>query len=298
MTNGNQDTGPQQEGAQGAPAPAFPPTDGRGEGDRKTSTGRIEPPNGSAVTTIRVFATVMLIVTVVIQFVIGTFSGGLDMENTGQILSLVFGAGAIGVGMLGIWIKLSLEEAEEARFTFKDITLAASIACIVLSAAFGPFMSHEFIEAASIELSVLLSMLVQVLVFAVAFLWYIELAHATVRFDKMEQFVLTWNVKDFKIKDVGRSYFIGSAIIIPIVFGITFGVLALSKGIIALAPPLISSSIEFNSIYGIVAVTALIFVPVAIILNFIFGWEGYQKATRRIFAKEEEEEDEGVEEFA
>lgn len=262
---------------------------------KEATGGRIEPQGTSAVVPIRIMALIVLIAAVGIQFAIGTLGNGINFEDTNQILSLVFGIAAIGTGFVGIWLKLGLSVGERHLFSMKDVMLSASIVCLILSAAFGPVLGREFIEASTVDIGTLLGMLLKILVFAIMFLWYIELAHATVRFDEMEQFVLHWGIKDFQIKDVQRSYYVWSGIIVPVVFGITFGVLALSKGLFSFAPPVISTSVEFNSIYGIAAVTALVFVPLAIVLNFVFGWEGYQKATRAVFKKgEEEDEEEGA----
>ena len=86
-----------------------------------------------------------------------------------------------------------------------------------------------------------------------------------------------------------------------IVLLITFGVLMLHRafmhwvshgGFFFDGSPKFAESIIFNSIYSVAIIIALIFIPLAIILAFLFGEGSLIKSTRTIVLEKEEKEDE------
>jgi hypothetical protein len=124
-----------------------------------------------------------------------------------------------------------------------------------------------------------------ILILAVFTLGYIELSHASIRFLNIAEFAHNQNLTDFSVNAVVGSYFIWFPILFFLIVIFSYGVLKLNQLLIWLVEgvsPQFAASLELNSIYGVAAAIALIFVPVGVILTIIFGRESYVRAYKRL----------------
>jgi hypothetical protein len=132
--------------------------------------------------------------------------------------------------------------------------------------------------------------LLKVLVFAIFFFLYIELSHASIRFSEIDDYATTHNIHDFSVGSVITNYSMWLGILGVIIFLFSALVLLLQlllSGWIQSAAPAFGNSLEYNSIFSIIISIALIFVPIGIVITFIFG--SFFKSRRRIIVKSKED---------
>ncbi len=132
--------------------------------------------------------------------------------------------------------------------------------------------------------------MVNVLIFAVFVVCYIELAHASIRFSQIDDYATSHNLKDFNVGSVVTNYFIWFGILIAVITLFSLFVLILQiiiSGAIQDAAPQFRYSLEYNSIYSILISIALVFVPIGIILSFVYGY--LIKSHRKIVVKSKQD---------
>jgi CBS domain containing-hemolysin-like protein len=132
--------------------------------------------------------------------------------------------------------------------------------------------------------------MVLVLIFGIFVLCYIELAHASIRFSQIDNYATSHNIRDFSVNSVINNYFIWFAILMAIIFCISLGVLLLQigmSGYIKDVAPQFGYSLEYNSVISILISIALVFVPIGIIITFVFGY--FVKSRREIVVKSKDD---------
>jgi hypothetical protein len=202
------------------------------------------------------------------------------------LIGIILGAIGVGIGVAGVFlgnIKIS------PKRWIPPINVILIIVSVVLILAMPIFGSWEDPDTIGESLWKWDNMLM-VLIFAVIFLCYIELAHASIRFSQIDMYSITHNLKDFNVNSVINNYFIWFGILMGIVFVISFSVLLLQiglSGVIRDVAPQFGYSLEYNSIYSILISIAIIFVPIGIVMTFIFGF--FIKSKRSIVVKSRED---------
>lgn len=202
------------------------------------------------------------------------------------LFGIIFGAIGVGIGVAGIFlgnIKISVK-----RWVPPVNTLLILVS-VILILAMPIFSSWEDPDTIGEGLWKIENM-VNVLIFGILFLCYIELAHASIRFSQIDIYATSHNLKEFNVNSVITNYFIWFGILIAIITVISFCVLLLQIGLsgwIRDVAPQFGYSLEYNSIYSILISIAIIFVPIGIATAFIFGF--FVKSKREIVVKSKED---------
>ena len=199
---------------------------------------------------------------------------------------IIFGGIGLGIGIAGIFIGNLKISNRPNMPTLNIILIILSIIFIFIMPIFGSWKDPRTIGSGLWNLPNLLN----VLVFAVLALCYIELAHATARFSEIDNYATEHNLKEFNVSSVITNYFLWFAILMAVIVVISMIVLLLQ---LALSPvikdtaPQFGHSLEYNSIYSILISIALVFVPIGIILAFVFGH--FFKSRRAIVVKSKQD---------
>jgi hypothetical protein len=128
------------------------------------------------------------------------------------------------------------------------------------------------------------------LIFAIIMLCYIELAHASIRFSQIDDYSTSHNLKEFDISAVINNYFMWFGILVAIVFILSLVVIMLQvilSGVITDVAPQFGNSLEYNSPYSLLMSIAIVFVPIGIILTFIFNYMVKSKRTIVVKGRED-----------
>lgn len=185
---------------------------------------------------------------------------GYKVDNQAAVFSFILAFASIPVALAGIWIKkVAFDNLIRPALI---ITSAGLLLCSFFSSAAvkpAPFfpLANDFAK------------FVECLFFALMFVIFIELAHASIRFSNM--FEKTASNKDFRIGSLFKLYF--SFFYAPLVVALAVAVFVLdANALLKPALPLqFAESVEFNSVYGVAMTSSLVFVPLALIITFLFG---------------------------
>ncbi len=103
---------------------------------------------------------------------------------------------------------------------------------------------------------------------------YIESMHAVLRFTEIAEYAAGHNLVEFSVKPVIANYLVWSFILyvaIIICTGLVMGLDILLKLMIAPFSPQFIDSIIMNSAYSLAITMFIVFLPIVIILTFIFA---------------------------
>ena len=203
------------------------------------------------------------------------------------MVGIIVGVVGLGLGIAGIFIG-NIQIIKKRR-NIPTLNIIFIILSVIFLFAMPILSSWEDPRTIGEELWQF-DLMLKVLVFAVFVLCYIELIHASLRFSEIDEYATSHNIKEFNVNSVIGNYFMWFAILIAIVAAITLLVLLLQiflSGAIQDAAPQFGFSLEYNSIYSILISIAIIFVPIGIILSFVFGF--FFKSRRAIVVKSKED---------
>jgi hypothetical protein len=202
------------------------------------------------------------------------------------MMGIIVGAIGLAIGIAGIFIgKISISRKKNIP-TLNVILIILSIILLFTMPLLG---SWEDPSTFGKELWSYIVMF-KVLIFAIFFLCYIELSHASMRFSEIDEYSTSHNIKDFSVNSVITNYFVWFGILVAIICALSLLILLLQiflSGPIQASAPQFGYSVEYNSIYSILISIALIFVPIGIILSFVFGFK--YKSRRKIIVKSKED---------
>ncbi len=202
------------------------------------------------------------------------------------LIGIIIGVVGLGLGIAGIFIgNISISKKENIP-TLNIIFLIISIVFLFAMPIFSSWEDPGTIGKSLWDYGVM----VNILIFALFFLLYIELIHASIRFSEIDDYVVTHNIKDFSVNSVIGNYFLWFAILGVIIALFSLLVLLLQvllSGTVQDVAPQFGFSLEYNSIYSILISLALVFVPIGIVLTFIFGF--FFKSRRAIIVKSRED---------
>jgi hypothetical protein len=203
------------------------------------------------------------------------------------MVGIIVGVVGLGLGIAGIFI--GNIQITKKRRNIPTLNIIFIILSIIFLFAMPILSSWEDPRTIGEELWQF-DLMLKVLVFAVFVLCYIELVHASLRFSEINEYATSHNIKEFNVNSVIGNYFMWFAILIAIVAAITLLVLLLQiflSGAIQDAAPQFGFSLEYNSIYSILISIAMVFIPIGIILSFVFGF--FFKSRRAIVVKSKED---------
>lgn len=226
---------------------------------------------------------VKLIATIIGVLAIGWYlMMNIPPKSDTKMLSMEVGLIGLIIGIIGIWLgTIKIFKKSEKIPTLNTILIMTSILMLIAMTIIG----GSKIDTGK---QVPIEGLIEVMLYGIFMLSYMELGHAVIRFTAIEEQAKTQNLTDFSIAPVILNYFIWFPIIIGIVGAITFLILYshywVLTGIQAIHM-IFGKSVELNSIYIFAITVTLIFVPIAIILAFIFGEGNLLKSTKTILIK-------------
>lgn len=236
---------------------------------------------------------VMAVVFGVLILVFQIMITGLEAMMGIILMGIGLGIGAVSVFMPPQKVMTVSEIAERKGPTIKEILFGVSLVMFVIGLVLQPPITTKGIDVLiSGGISSFMSLLFVILI-GFSFLMYIEMATMSFRFGRIKQYAELQGLKELELNSAIMGNMGSSMIAGAITMGIIALIFLIMKVIWDFAPTLVRKSIEFNSIYGLVITSALIFGLIAIIYSFIFGWESYQRtirAFRRGEVSEEEEE--------
>lgn len=201
-------------------------------------------------------------------------------------IGIVIGGIGIGIGIAGVFI--GNLKVSNIRYlpTLNIVFIVISIIFLFLMPVFGNWEDPRTIGNRLWDVGTMIFFLI----FAILMLCYIELAHASIRFSQIDDYATSHNLREFNVNSVITNYFFWFAILITLITFISMAVLLLQvalSGYIRDVAPQFGYSLEYNSIYSILISIALIFVPIGIILTFVFGF--FVKSRREIVVKSRED---------
>jgi hypothetical protein len=230
---------------------------------------------------IKIAAAVLAII-VLIWYVIFISYGDSPFWTFG----IIFGGIGVGLGIAGVFIgNLNISKKRYVP-TLNIILIVISIIFLFIMPIFGSWEDPKTIGKNLMNIGTMLNFLV----FAIVMLCYIELAHASIRFSQIDDYATSHNLREFSVSSVINNYFVWFGILIAIIAVISMAVLLLQiglSGIIKDVAPQFGYSLEYNSIYSILISIALVFIPIGIILSFVFGF--FVKSRREIVVKGRED---------
>jgi len=201
-------------------------------------------------------------------------------------ISIIVGAIGLAIGIAGIFIgNISISRKKNIP-TLNIILIIVSIILLFTMPLLGSWEDPSTFGKGLWDYFVMF----KVLVFAIFFLCYIELSHASMRFSEIDEYATSHNIKDFNVKSVITNYFMWFGILMAIICALSLLILLLQiflSGWIQASAPQFGYSVEYNSIYSILISVALIFIPIGIILSFVFGFK--YKSRRKIIVKSRED---------
>jgi hypothetical protein len=202
------------------------------------------------------------------------------------VIGIIFGGIGVGLGIAGIFIGELKISKKRYIPPLNIILIITGIIFLFIMPIFGSWEDPNTIGEELWNVSTLLGYLI----FAILMLCFVELAHASIRFSQIDDYVASHNLKEFSIKSVINNYFLWFGILITVITFISLSVLLLQVGLSGLIrdmAPQLGYSLEYNSIYSILISIALVFIPIGIILSFVFGI--FVKSKREIIVKGKED---------
>ena len=263
---------PIQEPPTEAPAPPAP---------TKTQQGAAINLGSQSVIAVKLTGAILaIIVLIVYLFIISYY------DSPFWVFAVVFGGIGVGLGIAGIFVG-NLKISKKPNIpTLNIILIIISIIFLLLMPVFGNWNDPNTIGDKIWNVWNIL----EYLAFALLLVGYIELAHASIRFSQIDDYVTSHNIQEFSVGSVITNYTMWLVILMILVFIMSLCVLILPLGlanIIKSTAPQFGYSLEYNSPYAILISIALVFVPIGIILTFIFGY--LVKSRRSIVVKGKED---------
>jgi hypothetical protein len=211
----------------------------------------------------------------------------INFDSPFWLLGIILGAIGLVFGIMGVFLgNIKVSKRRKNFPTMNVIFIVLSIILLFAMPVFGSWEDPNTLGSGMKNIAYMAF----ILAFTIAFLVYIELCHASLRFSDIDDYATSHNLKEFSVGSVITNYAIWASILLVVIFLITLAVLMfhilLSPLIESAAPPL-GNSIEYNSIYSILISIGIIFVPIGIILTFIFGT--FFKSRRSIVVKGKED---------
>ncbi|WP_455392377.1 hypothetical protein [[Eubacterium] cellulosolvens] len=206
-----------------------------------------------------------------------------NTDSPYYLIGIVFGVIGLAIGIAGIFIG-NIKISKRKNIPTLNIIL------IIISFIFLFGMPVLGSWGASREDLWDVFKMFMVLIFGVFFLCYIELCHASLRFSEIDEYAVSHNIRDFSVNAVIGNYFMWFGILIAIITLLSALVLMLQillAPIIEGAAPALGNSLEYNSIISILISVAIIFIPIGIVLAFVFGF--FFKSQRSIVVKSRED---------
>jgi hypothetical protein len=263
---------PTQEDVQPqAPAPSRPPQ----------QQGTLINLGSQSVIGIKAAAAVLAIIVLIWYVVFISYP-----ESSYWTVGLIFGVIGIGLGVAGVFIGNLKISRKRYVPTLNIILIIVSIIFLFMMPLFGSWEDPRTIGGKLWDVGAMIFFLI----FAILMLCYIELAHASIRFSQIDDYATSHNLREFNVNSVIANYFLWFGILISIITVISLVVLLMQVGLsgfIRDVAPQFGYSLEYNSIYSILISIALVFVPIGIILSFVFGY--FVKSKRSIVVKSRED---------
>ncbi len=207
-------------------------------------------------------------------------------ESLYWMLGIIMGVVGLGIGIAGIFIgNIQLSKRKNIP-PLNVIFIILSIIFLLAMPILGSWEDPSTIGKALWDYGIM----IKTLVLAVFFLCYIELCHASIRFSEVDDYATSHNLREFSVNSVIGNYFMWFGVLIAIITAISLLVLLLQvflSGYVQAIAPQFGYSLEYNSIYSILISIALVFVPIGIVLSFVFGF--FFKSRRRIVVKSRED---------
>ena len=207
-------------------------------------------------------------------------------ESPYWLVGIIFGVIALGIGIAGIFIGNLKISRKKYVPSLNIILIMLSIFFLLAMPIFGSWEDPNTIGEALWNVN----NMVLVLIFGIFILCYIELAHASIRFSEIDDYATSHNIRDFNVNSVINNYFIWFGILMAIIFIISLSVLLLQLGLsgyIKDVAPQFGYSLEYNSVISVLISIALVFVPIGLVLTFVFGY--FVKSRRSIVVKSKED---------
>ncbi len=207
-------------------------------------------------------------------------------ESPLWVIGIIFGGIGIGIGIAGIFIGNLKISNKRYMPTLNIMLIIISIIFLFIMPIFGNWEDPNTLGS---NLWNPVTMFLYLL-YAIFMVCYIELAHASIRFSQIDDYSSSHSLQDFNVNSVVNNYYMWFGILIAIVFIVSLVVLMLQlilAGIIQDTSPQFGFSLEYNSIFSILYSIAIVFVPIGIILTFIFNY--LVKSRRKIVVKGRED---------
>ena len=207
-------------------------------------------------------------------------------ESEFWMIGIVLGLVGVILGVIGIFLGNMRISPIKWVPPINILLIIVSIILILAMPIFGSWQDPNTIGESLWKIG----NLVNVLIFAILFLCYVELAHASIRFSQIDEYSISHNLKEFNVSSVIINYAMWIAILMVIIALISACVLLLQVGlsvIIRDVAPQFGYSLEYNSIYSILISIAIIFVPIGIVTAFVYGT--FVKSRRAIVVKGKED---------
>jgi hypothetical protein len=258
---------------QGEAPQAQPPAPGPGPGPMTTG-------GSSFVLMVKILAAVFAVLILIWYLITLAYS-----DSPFWLFGIIIGAVGIGVGIAGIFIGNVKVFKKRNMPTLNIILIIVSIILLCAMPVLGSWEEPTIGKSLSDT-----GKMVFILIFSLFFLCYIELCHASLRFSEIDDYATSHNIKDFSVKSVISNYFLWFGILMTIITLFSAMVLLLQIFIspyIQDTAPQFGFSLEYNSIYNVLISIALIFIPIGIVITFIFGF--FFKSRREIIVKGKED---------
>lgn len=207
------------------------------------------------ITVMKTLSTLFLFIAVIVSMHMTT---RFEIDNQWSLFSFILAFASLPIALIGIWMK---------KIMRNDLT---NILLIVVSAG---ALTSSFFIAPPVNLlpqSLIINnplQLIECLFLGIVFITFIELAHASIRFSSLVE--KTASIKDFRVDSLFKLYF--SFFYVPLAVAIILTLFVLNSNLLLklILPIQFAESVEFNSVYGVAAISALVFVPFAIIVTFL-----------------------------
>jgi len=259
-------------------------------GEQGGPAGPAPPSMGTmGVIGVRIAASIMAVLALIFLAVFIANTEGTDPDMS--IFTWVFGGIAVGLGVVGCWIK-------GIRISTKKFIPPLNILLVMIGGVFF-FIAPIFglwgdgTYAAVSELSN--GEMLSIVLYAFFVLSFIEFGHASYRFGEISEYAHKQRLTDFSVDSVIGSYFIWYPILMGAIILVSFVILRLNTWVLIplmeRSAPAFAESIEITSVYGMAISMALILVPIGIILVFVFGEGSLIGSSKTVLVKSQKDDD-------
>jgi hypothetical protein len=202
------------------------------------------------------------------------------------VFGIIFGGIGVGLGIAGVFVGNLKISRKRYVPSLNILLIIISIIFMLIMPIFGNWEDPGTIGKSLWDFFTMF----KYLIFAIIMLCYIELAHASIRFSQIDDYSTSHNLKEFNINAVINNYFMWFGILVTVVFVLSLVVIMLQvilSGVITDAAPQFGNSLEYNSPYSLLMSIAIVFVPIGIILTFVFNYMVKSKRTIVVKGRED-----------